>query len=59
VGDHAPPFGDPARRGRFSQTDVPYVILLPLSDRNLSKTLLTHNAPTPKSGAAGTVSLTR
>ncbi len=58
VGDHAPPFGDPARRDRFSQTDVPYVILLPRSDRNLSKTLLTHNAPDPKPGAAGTVSLT-
>jgi len=57
VGDHAPPFGDLARRERFSQTDVPYVILLPRSDRNLSKALLAHNAPAPKSAAAGTVSL--
>ncbi|MGD0294683.1 MAG: sulfatase-like hydrolase/transferase [Terracidiphilus sp.] len=30
VGDHAPPFGNTARRSLFSQTVVPYVLLLPL-----------------------------
>ena len=29
VGDHAPPFFDPAIRRRFSQTNVPWVILVP------------------------------
>ncbi len=29
VGDHAPPFNEPAARDRFSQTDVPYLLLLP------------------------------
>ena len=29
VGDHAPPFADPALRSRFSSTDVPYVLLVP------------------------------
>jgi Sulfatase len=29
VGDHAPPFSNPALRGQFSSTDVPYVILTP------------------------------
>jgi hypothetical protein len=31
VGDHAPPFGDPQLRGQFSATQVPYVMLVPLS----------------------------
>ena len=31
VGDHAPPFNDPASHDRFSQTDVPYLLLLPLA----------------------------
>jgi phosphoglycerol transferase MdoB-like AlkP superfamily enzyme len=44
VGDHAPPFGDPAVRSRFSQTDVPYMILLPRSNRGESKSLLAHEA---------------
>jgi Sulfatase len=29
VGDHSPPFGDPAIYHRFSFTEVPYLILLP------------------------------
>jgi len=30
VGDHAPPFGDPSLHDRFSRSDVPYVVLLPI-----------------------------
>jgi hypothetical protein len=33
VGDHAPPFLNPSRRNRFSQTSVPYVLLIPEGDR--------------------------
>jgi hypothetical protein len=29
VGDHAPPFSDPSLRDRFSQSVVPYVVLMP------------------------------
>jgi hypothetical protein len=29
VGDHAPPFSNPQRRGAFSSTDVPFVMLTP------------------------------
>lgn len=29
VGDHAPPFANPALRSQFSSVDVPYVLLLP------------------------------
>lgn len=29
VGDHAPPFSNPKRRGAFSSTQVPYVMLTP------------------------------
>jgi phosphoglycerol transferase MdoB-like AlkP superfamily enzyme len=29
VGDHAPPFGDAALAGQFSQTQVPFVMLTP------------------------------
>ena len=52
VGDHAPPFGDPALRNKFSQSDVPYVILLPRSDHYPSKVLLAHNAANLHPGAA-------
>ena len=52
VGDHAPPFADPALRARFSPSDVPYVILLPRSDRGRSRTLLAHNTANPHSRAA-------
>ena len=31
VGDHAPPFGDPRLRERFSGSDVPYLILNPVA----------------------------
>jgi phosphoglycerol transferase MdoB-like AlkP superfamily enzyme len=31
VGDHAPPFADPALRSRFSSAEVPYIMLTPLS----------------------------
>jgi hypothetical protein len=44
VGDHAPPFGDPALRSKFSQSDVPYVVLLPRSDHYPSHALLARNA---------------
>jgi hypothetical protein len=30
VGDHAPPFGDPRLRSRFSASQVPYVMLTPV-----------------------------
>jgi phosphoglycerol transferase MdoB-like AlkP superfamily enzyme len=32
VGDHAPPFNDPASHNRFSQSDVPYLLLLPRTE---------------------------
>ncbi len=44
VGDHAPPFGNLVLRSKFSQTDVPYVILMPRSYENYSKSLLAGNA---------------
>jgi len=47
VGDHAPPFGDPGLRSRFSQTDVPYVVLLPRSDDKRSKSLLALRGASP------------
>lgn len=47
VGDHAPPFGDPDLRARFSQSDVPYVVLVPRSEVAPSKVMLAHNAPNP------------
>jgi hypothetical protein len=34
VGDHAPPFGNPALRGTFSSSEVPYIILLPRQKRS-------------------------
>ncbi len=36
VGDHAPPFANPALRSQFSSTDVPYVILMPRSTSGIS-----------------------
>lgn len=47
VGDHAPPFGDPDLRARFSQSDVPYVVLVPRSEVAPSKLMFAHNAPLP------------
>ena len=47
VGDHAPPFGDPDLRNRFSQSDVPYVVLVPRSEVAPSKLMFAHNAPNP------------
>jgi phosphoglycerol transferase MdoB-like AlkP superfamily enzyme len=52
VGDHAPPFGDPVLHSRFSQSDVPYVVLLPRAQRNPSRAMLAHNAVNPTSGSA-------
>ncbi|MGA2570426.1 MAG: sulfatase-like hydrolase/transferase [Terracidiphilus sp.] len=52
VGDHAPPFGNLAIRDRFSQTDVPYVILLPRSDRAAWRALEADNRPASGSRAA-------
>ncbi len=51
VGDHAPPFGDPSLRERFSQSDVPYVVLVPRAAENPSKSLFAHNAANPASGS--------
>jgi len=31
VGDHAPPFSDPELRSQFSSSEVPYILLTPLS----------------------------
>jgi phosphoglycerol transferase MdoB-like AlkP superfamily enzyme len=47
VGDHAPPFGDPDLRDRFSQDVVPYVVLVPRSEVAPSKLVIAHNAPSP------------
>jgi len=47
VGDHAPPFGDPALHNRFSQTEVPYVVLLPLNRHTLPLTTLAHSGTNP------------
>ncbi|MDR3798661.1 MAG: sulfatase-like hydrolase/transferase [Terracidiphilus sp.] len=49
VGDHAPPFADPSLRERFSQSDVPYIVLVPRSEIAPSKLVLAHNAPNPTS----------
>jgi hypothetical protein len=51
VGDHAPPFGDPSLHDRFSQSDVPYIVLLPRSAHNPPKSLLAHNAMNPASAS--------
>jgi hypothetical protein len=51
VGDHAPPFGDPSLRDRFSQSDVPYVVLVPRSAHNPPKSLIAHDAANPASGS--------
>jgi phosphoglycerol transferase MdoB-like AlkP superfamily enzyme len=53
VGDHAPPFGDPDLRARFSQSDVPYVVLVPRSEVAPSKLMFAHNAPNPAARPAG------
>lgn len=34
VGDHAPPFGSPVLRERFSQSEVPYIVLVPKTRSN-------------------------
>jgi hypothetical protein len=47
VGDHAPPFGDPQRRNRFSQTVVPYVVLVPRSIADNSKPVLAGSGAPP------------
>lgn len=47
VGDHAPPFGDPDLRDRFSQSNVPYVVLVPRSEIAQSKLLVAHNVASP------------
>jgi hypothetical protein len=54
VGDHAPPFGDPVLREMFSQSDVPYVILVPRSSHIISKQMIAHNsAETDPRGSPG------
>lgn len=44
VGDHAPPFADIELRDRFSQAEVPFVVLVPRSLRVNSKTMIAHDA---------------
>ncbi|MGD0901367.1 MAG: sulfatase-like hydrolase/transferase [Terracidiphilus sp.] len=44
VGDHAPPFGDPALRSRFSQDVVPYVLLAPRAEIHPPNSLQAHNS---------------
>jgi hypothetical protein len=39
VGDHAPPFANPAVRDQFSSVAVPYVVLTPRSNNNLARRL--------------------
>ena len=51
VGDHAPPFGDPSLSDRFSQSVVPYVVLVPRSALNPPKSLIAHDAARPASGS--------
>lgn len=46
VGDHAPPFADTTLRDHFSQSEVPYLILLPRRQSAI-KTLMVHNGPAP------------
>jgi hypothetical protein len=52
VGDHAPPFGDPSLRSRFSQSDVPYVVLLPRSYESHANSLLARSAADVAPGTA-------
>jgi phosphoglycerol transferase MdoB-like AlkP superfamily enzyme len=47
VGDHAPPFVDPELRSRFSNTVVPYVLLLPRTDNDTPSQILAHNTSMP------------
>lgn len=44
VGDHAPPFVDPAMRDRFSETVVPYVLLIPSQVHNSRDRLLARSS---------------
>jgi hypothetical protein len=37
VGDHAPPFANPAARSQFSTTDVPYVLLVPRQNSRVAR----------------------
>ncbi len=52
VGDHAPPFADPEMRDRFSQSEVPCVVLLPRPDHSPLRTVLAHNAASPIAAVA-------
>jgi len=52
VGDHAPPFADPAMRDTFSQLQVPYVILLPRAGRSPARATVAHNAAEPVRGSS-------
>jgi phosphoglycerol transferase MdoB-like AlkP superfamily enzyme len=47
VGDHAPPFSDPAVHDRFSSSDVPYVILVPRQEHRIPTNMIAHNAAQP------------
>ena len=51
VGDHAPPFNEPAARDRFSQSDVPYLLLLPRAQSGLQSKALAGSSMTSPSKA--------
>jgi hypothetical protein len=50
VGDHVPPFGEPALHDRFSRTDVPYLLLVPRGSPVPAKNTLAHSAKEPYPG---------
>jgi hypothetical protein len=58
VGDHAPPFADPALRGQFSSTVVPYVVLAPRVESRQANWLEAHNASGQATAAGKTLAAT-
>ncbi|MFP5204836.1 MAG: sulfatase-like hydrolase/transferase [Acidobacteriota bacterium] len=64
VGDHAPPFADPAVQQRFRPSEVPYLVLLPRTDRKQAQSTILRAAaprkargirPVPSKGEVRTV----
>jgi hypothetical protein len=47
VGDHAPPFANQALRNKFSQTVVPYVLLIPRKTSGVSSRTLARGSLIP------------
>ena len=52
VGDHAPPFANQALRNKFSQTVVPYVLLIPRETARVSSRTLARGSLIPLGRAA-------